>query len=182
MILNVIDVEATCWENTPPEDQRSEIIEIGVCEVNLDSGRLGRSQSILVRPQQSEVSDFCTELTGLTPQEVSTGITLKEACALLETEFKTRRRPWSSWGDYDRNKFTAECAEGQIPYPFSRTHTNAKQAFTDLHGLRRPPGMAAALRIAGLHLEGRHHRGMDDAANIARLIALMPERINRGDH
>ena len=32
------------------------------------------------------------------------------------------------------------------------------------------PGLAAALRIAGLALEGRHHCGEDDAWNIAALI------------
>jgi inhibitor of KinA sporulation pathway (predicted exonuclease) len=30
--------------------------------------------------------------------------------------------------------------------------------------------MAAALEIAGLPLEGRHHRGDDDAWNIAALV------------
>lgn len=55
-------------------------------------------------------------------------------------------------------------------YPTERTHTNAKAVFTEAYGLRRKPGMAQALEIAGLPLEGRHHRGEDDAWNIAALV------------
>ncbi|GGO29755.1 hypothetical protein [Deinococcus humi] len=88
----------------------------------------------------------------------------------------------ASWGDYDRNKFIIECAEGQIAHPFGPAHTNAKQASNDVQGLRKQPGMEAALRIGRPKLEGRHHRGVDDAANIARLISLMPVQISRGDH
>lgn len=38
-------------------------------------------------------------------------------------------------------------------------------------------GMARALEIAGLPLEGTHHRGADDARNIARLAALVLPRL-----
>jgi len=36
--------------------------------------------------------------------------------------------------------------------------------------------MAAALKIAGLALEGRHHRGEDDAWNIAALVLHLSAR------
>lgn len=55
-------------------------------------------------------------------------------------------------------------------------HTNAKAVFTEAHGLRRRPGMARALEIAGLPLEGRHHRGVDDAWNIAALVLWLADR------
>jgi inhibitor of KinA sporulation pathway (predicted exonuclease) len=37
-------------------------------------------------------------------------------------------------------------------------------------GLRKKLGMAKALRHVGLELQGTHHRGIDDARNIARLL------------
>lgn len=76
----------------------------------------------------------------------------------------------ASWGDYDRNQFTRQCKAANVDYPFSRDHTNAKAVFTEAHGLRKRPGMAQALDIAGPPLEGRHHRGEDDAWNIAALV------------
>lgn len=36
--------------------------------------------------------------------------------------------------------------------------------------------MAQALKIAGLPLEGRHHRGDDDAWNIAALVLYLVSR------
>jgi len=76
----VIDVESTCWEGNPPEGQESEIIEIGVCTLGVASGERVERESILVKPQRSTVSSFCTRLTTLTQAQVETGISFNEAC------------------------------------------------------------------------------------------------------
>ncbi|WP_406207659.1 exonuclease domain-containing protein [Kitasatospora sp. NBC_01560] len=169
-LLNVVDVEATCWDGDPPPGAVGEIIEIGLTVVDLGTAeRVGRHR-ILVRPARSTVSGFCTELTGLTQAEVDTGLSFAEACRLLAREHRAGARPWASWGDYDRHQFTRQCRATGTAYPFGQHHTNAKAAFTEAHGLRKRPGMAQALQIAGLPLEGRHHRGEDDAWNIAALV------------
>lgn len=175
-LLNVVDVEATCWAVEPPAGAVSEIIEIGLTVVDLAAGeRVGRHR-LLVRPERSEVSQFCTELTGLTQAEVDGGVDFAEACRLLAAEHGAGPRPWASWGDYDRHQFTRQCAATRTAYPFGKRHTNAKAVFTRAHGLRKRPGMAQALTIAGLPLEGRHHRGEDDAWNIAALILSLAAR------
>ena len=94
------------------------------------------------------------------------------ACGTLAVEHPGRR-PWASWGDYDRQQFLRQCQATDIKYPFGAVHTNAKAMLTQAYGLRKRPGMAAALKIAGLPLEGRHHRGEDDAWNIAALIVQL---------
>ncbi|MEL7234583.1 MAG: exonuclease domain-containing protein, partial [Chloroflexota bacterium] len=67
----VIDMEATCWRsNRRPPDQVSEIIEIGVCVLDLDTLEPDRKMSILVKPTLSTVSEFCTRLTSLTQAQV----------------------------------------------------------------------------------------------------------------
>ncbi|MFD9130245.1 exonuclease domain-containing protein, partial [Kitasatospora sp. NPDC059571] len=107
-LLNVIDIEATCWDGPPPVGAVSEIIEIGLTVVDLDRGeRVGRHR-ILVRPQRSAVSAFCTELTGLTEAEVATGVGFAEACRLLAAEHRAGGRPGGCWGDYVRNPVTRE--------------------------------------------------------------------------
>ena len=169
-LINVVDIEATCWEGQPPAGQVSEIIEIGLTVVDLDARTRLAKHSILVRPQRSTVSDFCTKLTSLTQQEVDQGVTFAEACRILARDHHTNTIPWASWGDYDRNQFTRQCQHTNTPYPFSGDHTNAKLKFTAAHDLRKRPGMTQALEVAGLPLEGRHHRGDDDSWNIAALI------------
>jgi inhibitor of KinA sporulation pathway (predicted exonuclease) len=169
-LLNVIDVEATCWEDGPPPGQVSEIIEIGLAVVDLAAGQRVARHHILVRPERSAVSAFCTRLTGLTQADVDAGVSFAAACQLLIADHQSLSRPWASWGDYDRNQFARQCQAAGTEFPFGACHINAKAAFARAHGLRTRPGMAAALRIAGLALEGRHHRGEDDAWNIAALI------------
>jgi inhibitor of KinA sporulation pathway (predicted exonuclease) len=48
--LNVVDVEATCWPGRPPPGQVSEIIEIGLCVVDLESRERVSRHRVLVRP------------------------------------------------------------------------------------------------------------------------------------
>jgi inhibitor of KinA sporulation pathway (predicted exonuclease) len=179
VLTNVVDVEATCWDaQPPPQGQTSEIIEIGLTVVDLAARSRLERYRILVRPQRSTVSPFCTELTGLTQAEVDTGVTFAEACRTLAKEHSAGKRGWASWGDYDRKQFGRQCAASTVEYPFGQRHTNAKAVFAEAFRLPRPVGMAQALKVAGLPLEGRHHRGDDDAWNIAALILLMAERGN----
>ncbi|MFE3164129.1 exonuclease domain-containing protein [Streptomyces sp. NPDC059224] len=175
-LVNVVDVEATCWAGSPPPGEVSEIIEIGLTVVDLAAGERLARHRIVVRAARSTVSEFCTELTGLTQHEADRGVTFAEACRLLAAEHGAGARPWISWGDYDRNQFTRQCRTTRTPYPFGRHHTNAKAVFTEAYGLRKRPGMAEALRVAGLRLEGRHHRGEDDAWNIAALVLHLAGR------
>ncbi|WP_433566471.1 exonuclease domain-containing protein [Nocardia sp. CA-151230] len=171
--LNVVDVEATCWEGPNPPGQPNEIIEIGLCVLDTVTRERVSKHSILVRPERSRVSEFCTQLTTLTADQVAAGIGFAEACELLRTEFHADSRPWASWGDYDRKQLTAQCEGMGVRYPFGSRHTNAKPAFSAARDTTRRYGMAGALRLAGLPLEGTHHRGGDDAWNIAALIADM---------
>ncbi|WP_194820039.1 3'-5' exonuclease [Nocardia sp. XZ_19_385] len=175
-LLNVVDVEATCWEGETPPGAVSEIIEIGLTVVDLDARTRIAKHRILVRPERATVSEFCTELTGLTQAEVDTGIPFADACRLLATEHQAALRPWASWGDYDRKQFITQCESTNTPYPFNSHHTNAKMLFSEAYNLRRRQGMSGALGIAGLPLEGRHHSGADDAWNIG---ALVLEIVNR---
>lgn len=175
-LLNVIDVEATCWEGEPPPGAVSEIIEIGLTVVDLDRRERLTKHRLLVRPRRSTVSDFCTELTGLTQEEVDTGVEFAEACRILVDEHRADSTPWASWGDYDRKQFERQCRATGTRYPFGQRHANVRLQFTESRGLRRRPGMAAALDIAGFPLEGRHHSGADDAWNIAALVLDLVER------
>ena len=43
-------------------------------------------------------------------------------------------------------------------------------AFSAKQGIAKKPGMAGALAHVGIELTGTHHRGIDDARNIAKLL------------
>jgi inhibitor of KinA sporulation pathway (predicted exonuclease) len=166
----VIDLEATCWEGEPPPGQKSEIIEIGLCVLDVTSGEREDNPSILVRPTSSAVSDYCTRLTTLTQEEVEGGISLAEACQTLRDEYQSDKRLWASFGDYDRKQFMRDCRAHGVEYPFGAGHLNVKSLFAAVNNLPREVSLDRAMRMMGWPLIGTLHRGGDDAWNIARLL------------
>jgi inhibitor of KinA sporulation pathway (predicted exonuclease) len=180
----VIDVESTCWEppEAPAHNEISEIIEIGVAVVNIDTLKIISNEFILVKPQRSKVSKFCTKLTTLTQSVVDKGILFHEAMAELRTNFNSENRTFVSWGDYDRKMFERNCKDYGVKYPFGPRHMNLKNTFAVLHGLGRELGMDGALDHLGLKLEGTHHRGVDDSKNIANIfIHILSQFRNSGE-
>lgn len=167
----VIDLEATCWQGVQPKDQVSEIIEIGICMLDINSGSISDNKGILVKPTKSKVSKFCTELTTITEEMLDNqGISFAEACSLLRTEYVVNQYTWASYGTYDIEMIKSQCQIRGIDYPLSQNHINVKELFTDVKGLKKKVGMNGALHILGLPLEGTHHRGVDDAKNIAKIL------------
>jgi len=176
-VILVVDVESTCWEGAAPDGEESEIIEVGLCLLDVASLERVERRSLLVRPEHSQVSAFCTQLTTLTADDVAGGMAFAEACALLRGELKGRERLWASYGDYDRRQFERQCQARDVAYPFGTTHLNVKSLFALAHALPHEIGMDAALRHIGLPLEGTHHRGGDDAWNIAAILATLLRRM-----
>ncbi len=166
----VIDIEATCWRGKIPEGQKNEIIEIGICVLDAITCERLETASIIIKPN-SEVSEFCTELTTLTPEVIDKGISLKEGCDILQTQYLSKERAWASYGAYDRKIFQRECEEKGIEYPFNEEHINVRHRYADRHNLRKCVGMERALKQLDFPLEGTHHRGIDDAWNIANILA-----------
>lgn len=169
----VVDVESTCWEKQPPPGQASDIIEIGLTTLDYASLTRLEKHSLMVKPARSSVSEFCTRLTTIRPQDVASAMTLADACEVLRTKFFSKDRIWMSWGNYDRKQFEENCDALDVPYPFGGDHVNAKSLFSILRGRTRQLGMAEALDVLGIPLEGTHHRGGDDSWNIAAAIAAM---------
>ena len=118
-------IRDSCWEGEPPPGQEAEIIEIGVCVLDVLTGERLARESILVRPERSQVSAFCTQLTTLTPERVARGVTFERACRILRRKYGAGDRAWASYGDEDRRLFEKQCAARGAPYPFGPTHLNA---------------------------------------------------------
>lgn len=169
---NIIDVETTCWE--PPEykldDELSEVIEIGIAVVNIDSLEIIENDSVIIRPQRSKVSKFCTKLTTHTQEYVDTGISFQEAMIKMKNDYNSEQRVFISWGDFDRKMFENNCLDYGVKYPFGPRHMNLRNTFTMLHGLGSEPGLDEALEHIDMKMEGTHHLGICDAKNIANIF------------
>lgn len=166
----VIDIESTCWERQQT-DEISEIVEIGVSVIDTKTGNIIDTRDIIVKPEYSKVSEFCTKLTTLTQEDVDSGISFKDACRILVNDYNVREYMWGSYGHYDKHQFETQCRRENIEYPFSKGHINVKLLFALKYSLKRQVGMSKALEFLGLPLIGTHHRGGDDSVNIARILS-----------
>lgn len=170
----VVDIESTCWEGGYPQrGQMSEIIEVGICCLDINHLRREDRCSIMVKPMKSHINEFCTQLTSITPDMVEHSKPLANACAILEKEYDSRQRMWASWGDYDRGQFQRNCKEYGLRYPFGPTHLNVKTLFSITLGLNRKMDLDEAFRHLGWELDGPLHRGVDDAWNTAKVLGWL---------
>jgi inhibitor of KinA sporulation pathway (predicted exonuclease) len=172
----VIDVESTCWETRDEQNAKtSEIIEIGMVLVGAGGVLRGVERNLVVRPQFSEVSTFCTTLTTITQDEVdTTGISFLAAIADMKACFRLQDVIFASWGDYDRKMFRENCTLHQLRYPFSNQHLNVKALFAAIYG--KTGGQQECGETLGITMEGTAHRALPDARNIAKILSHLLTR------
>lgn len=174
----IFDLEATCWKDQHAPDQM-ETIEIGA--VALDENGVVESEfGCFVRPVvHPKLSEFCRKLTSIAQSDV-------DGAQTFATEF-TRFVRWAqggegdltlvSWGDFDPRQLQRDCARANVEYPASfGHHVNIKQRFAEARNIK-PVGMARALKLLDFPLTGTHHRGIDDARNIAAIAQTMLEHL-----
>ncbi|MEM8667206.1 MAG: 3'-5' exonuclease [Planctomycetota bacterium] len=179
-VILVVDLESTCWDGEPPSGQCSEIIEVGLCPVDVKTLTRLEKRSLLIKPVKSVISEFCTELTTLTPDMFTEAGSLADAVKILKKDYDSKNRLWASWGDYDRRQFERVCKDLNVGYPFGPSHLNIKSLFAAATGIGHELGLDGAYKQLGLELEGTHHRGDDDAWNIARILCRLLKKM-RGD-
>jgi inhibitor of KinA sporulation pathway (predicted exonuclease) len=178
----VVDVEATCWKTREEQGTKpNEIIEIGICKLNIRSGAVTDAAGYVVKPRFTNVSAFCTELTGWTQADMDGGADIGPTIQQIGDEYgMTKDHIWFSCGEYDRVKLGSDGSGGSLfklygitrdNNPFAQMrHFNIKTLFGLKHKLSKEKGMDGMLAMLGEKLEGRHHNGADDAFNIAKIV------------
>lgn len=196
----VFDLEATCWDKKDPsaKHKKNEIIEIGAVKLNEKLEIISKFESF-VKPKLFPVlSNFCKDLTKITQEHVNEAQTFPE---VLE-EFKSWMGPnyvLCSWGHYDKNQFENDCRLHKLdPSWLEDRHISIKHQFMEMDVFKKSKvyedqmkkrgkvsaGMMTGLKVLGLKHEGTHHRGIDDAENIAKIFTKVfnklefPENLN----
>ncbi len=178
----VVDLEATCWES-PFLIEEQEIIEIGAVMLDMKNSRIEKEYSCFIKPKLNPtLSEFCKTLTTISQEEINNA-------GSFDVEFN-RFLDWisieeftlCSWGIYDVKQIKSDCNRYNLDYPDSfSNHINLKKLFADVKGVA-PKSVVRALEHLSLKFSGTHHRGIDDARNIARvaqeILPLSNNRIN----
>jgi 3'-5' exoribonuclease 1 len=169
----IVDLEATCWENIRSYD-RMEIIEIGATKMPGPDSEPTEEFVEFIKPVAEPIlSHFCADLTTIKQSDV-------DAADSFPIVFR-RFLDWigndhfflCSWGQYDQSQFIIDCNRHDIEFPETfHNHINLKREFAKMFSVKSC-GMSRALTIAGFSLDGTHHRGIDDARNIAKLARII---------
>lgn len=177
-LVLVIDLEATCWEGKPPKGQENEIIEIGWALLDVKANAVTRNGTVLIKPTKSTVSEFCTSLTTITPELLEAeGVTLAEGFEVLRN-LDAANLSWASYGQYDLNMLKRQAHAFNLHYPLRGTHTNVKTLFKEKNPRHRGSyGMKTAYEATFKQpIVGTHHRGGDDALNIAKILGQLLQK------
>jgi inhibitor of KinA sporulation pathway (predicted exonuclease) len=168
----IVDLEATCSNDGTVPRHEMEIIEIGAVMQNSRTFEIESEFQAFVQPvRHPELTSFCTELTGITQSQVAGAPMFAESLARMKDWMRGFENPlFCSWGDYDKSQFMQDCDFHRMEYPFGPDHLNLKAEFSRSVGLKKKVGITQSLRYFGLDFDGSHHRGLDDAKNIARIV------------
>ncbi|MCS4089857.1 3'-5' exonuclease [Rhizobium sp. BK176] len=164
-----VDFEMTCWEGEPPPGQFPEIIQIGITEIDNESMTRLRSESWYVRNQYSEVSPYCTALTGITPAILRRrGITLAEAGRIIAKKYGSKNKGWLAWGS-DKAAIDRDCASKNVEAFFSNAFFNVGLLYSMVASDGRSIGLDEAAERFGISFEGRPHDAGADADVLAEV-------------
>jgi len=183
--IGVLDFEATCDD---VDGFNNEVIEFPTTLLRWNSNL--RNYEVVDHFQEfckpmcdSQLTPFCTQLTGITQSQVDSGSPFSD---VLDRHHKwLKNHVYSSvgltesqegvsiltWGHWDlREMMPNECARWNIfPPSVYREYVNIKDECKIHYNLAKPLGMAQMLDYLNLELLGRHHSGLDDCKNIARI-------------
>src|SRR5579862_4605979 len=170
-----LDLELTCWDNDKENSKKSEIIEIGFCMLNVEKQGIEKPVSIYILPDNMDISEFCTNLTGITKKILyKQGKPLSEAFDKLINKFGSKNKTWCSFGEGDLSAIEDACKENKLIYPFSKSYLNVSALTTLKHKMiSQRLGLEQALNIYKQPFIGKQHRAYIDAYNTAILLGLI---------
>jgi inhibitor of KinA sporulation pathway (predicted exonuclease) len=180
--LIVLDFEAQCLDGVP-KPRPQEIVEWPLVVVDIESRAVVDEFHTFVKPTaHPNVFPFTTQLTGVTQADVDGGVEIDEAMSLADAFIAKynddeMRALVVTCGHWDlRTALFDECRFKRFAVPRSlKQWCNVKLIFQQHYKLPKPLGMDGMLQHLKMELIGRHHSGIDDARNIARLVIRLLE-------
>uniref|UniRef100_H3A0J9 Exoribonuclease 1 n=1 Tax=Latimeria chalumnae TaxID=7897 RepID=H3A0J9_LATCH len=178
----VIDFEATCEANNPPEFLH-EIIEFPIVLINTHTLEIEDTFQQYVKPEvNTKLSDFCIRLTGINQDMVDHAdafpqVLQKAVDWMKERELGTTYKyAVLTDGSWDMSKFlNIQCRLCHVRYPlFAKKWVNIRKSYGNFYKVpRSQTKLTSMLENLGMKYEGRLHCGLDDSRNIARIAIRM---------
>jgi inhibitor of KinA sporulation pathway (predicted exonuclease) len=170
-----IDVEMSFWAGPPPPGMRQEIIEIGIVEMNLLTLEIIRERSHFVRPRRWDISERCSDLTGITADDIRHARPFPEVIASVAEEFAPETGLCCTWGN-DAAVIASACQSHKLKSPL-RNLVDLANLFQRVFLLKDQLSLGSAIGILGLEFQGVPHSALVDARNTATAHAALIRRM-----
>jgi len=177
----IFDLEATCWVER--ENRQNETIEIGAVKVN-DQKQIVSTYEQFIKPIRFPIlSDFCKELTTITQDDVDNASYYYDAIEDFKSWIGVNDQDYilCSWGYYDRKQLESDSKVHNIEDHWVSRHISLKHQYLKFKKIKRAVSMKKALKLENIPLDGTHHRGIDDAKNIAKIFLANFDNWNFSD-
>lgn len=167
----IYDLEATCWEGKP-RMMVQEIIEIGAVRLS-PYGEVESTFNCFVKPiLHPRLSYFCMNLTTIEQEQIDRAPKYPDVIEAFQdwAEIFDEDYLLCSWGSFDKKMLIQDCLLHDMETEWAEHHLNIKRQYQDIKRLRKPKGLRSAVRAEGFDFTGTHHRGIDDAENLAKIF------------
>jgi len=164
----MFDLEATCWEDKDKQEELSEIIEIGAVKFNPKSFDVVDTFERLVTPVRGEISEYCTELTGIKPFTEDHW----QSFTLSYQEFMqwAGDNPYFlAWGQYDYDQIAKDCEYHGIKPFAARRYMNAKHLYQYFTG-QRAGGLGKRIKSGEVTNPLPQHRALNDVLMTVQVL------------
>ena len=178
----ILDFEAN--QNTRYPDVK-EIIEFPVLKLNVKTLEIESTFHTYVQPTvEPSITAFITDLTGITQDMVKgkpiLSMVLDQLHHWMMSEGLLDGKVnfiFVTCGDWDlKTALSNNCAFLKLEYhDYLKRWINIKAYFQLVTG-KKGSGMDSMLTDLGLTLDGRHHSGIDDSRNIAKILVELMRR------
>ena len=172
--LLVVDVEATCNNNSEFPRSEMEIIEIGANILDIDNGfSIIDSFALLIKPSlHPSLTDFCSDLTSITQHQIdhADGFTKSYNQFLKWMNCHQNICAWGSWGQFDKSQISSDCKRHGITKNLSTlTHINILDIYRSENNVISKD-LYRAIQSCRLLYIGTRHRASDDVSNITMIV------------
>lgn len=181
--LCVLDFEATCWNDTTSRDLM-EIIEFPsvlykVNELTKKCEFISEFSQYVKPTIKPLLSQFCTELTGITQEKVSSAKTI-DLVYKEHVEWLNKNVPkgsdfvFATCGAWDlKTQLPREIFNKKLKSnKYYSKYINVKDEYEYFYNIKAK-GMVEMLFHLNIPMTGRHHSGIDDTRNIAKIMLKM---------
>ena len=157
-----------------------EIIEFPWVVLDVASLSTCECRQLYIKPENTPITSFCTELTGITEEMLQNGVSFAEAVReftdFVETRYEAGSFVLCAHGKWDLSQLRYEAFQKGVELrPWMHKYIDLRSVFRYWAKVKKKNLRGTSLQnmcdALGITLTGRLHSGIDDATTIANCLA-----------